>query len=191
MLAAGCDGRARGCDTAAQQLHKRGRAALLAPGKVEAQGRLGREIQRIAATFRERLGQYSGLQRRLDDLLVKLEGDYERCAETPPEVPGWSGAVLAIAQIPTPGDAHVQKVLESLRESSEEAADTALRQHRDDTKVRHKLLAAMASSWKDVRDLMTRMRESVAKAMETTQRIDDSIWRLEEAKRILQNIPQK
>jgi hypothetical protein len=29
------------------------------------------------------------------------------------------------------------------------------------------------------------------KAAETTQRIDDSIWRLQEAKRILQNIPQK
>ena len=29
------------------------------------------------------------------------------------------------------------------------------------------------------------------KAAETTQRIDDSIWRLQEAKRILENIPQK
>ena len=171
FLAEGCDGLARGCDSAAQELRKRTHAALLAAGKLEAQGRLGREIQRIDVAFTERLGQYSGLQRRLDDLLVKLEGDYVSCAETPPDVPGWSRAVQAIAQIPTPGDANVQKVLESIRESSEEAEEAALRQHRDDTKVRHKLLGAMASCWKDVRDLMTHMRECVAKAMETTQRI--------------------
>ena len=171
FLADGCEGLARSCDSAAQELRKRARAALLAAGKLEAQGRLGREIQRIDGTFTERLGQYSGLQRRLDDLLVKLEADYQHCAETPPEVPGWAGAVQAIAQIPTPGDANVQKVLESIRESSEEAEEKALRQHRDDTSRRHKLLGAMASCWKDVRDLMTRMRDSVTGAMETTQRI--------------------
>jgi hypothetical protein len=86
-------------------------------------------------------------------------------------VPGWSNAVQAIAQIPTPGDANVQKVLESIRESSEDAEERALKQHREDTSKRHKLLAAMGSCWKDVRDLMTRMRDSVAAAMETTQRI--------------------
>jgi len=166
-----CAGLARGCDSAASELRERGRAALLAAGKLEAQGRLGREIRRIDASFTERLGQYSGLQRRLADLLVKLEGDYEACAITPPDVPGWSNAVQAIAQIPTPGDANVQKVLESIRESSEDAEERALRQHRDDTSRRHKLLAGMASCWKDVRDLSARMGDSVAKAMETTQRI--------------------
>ena len=171
FLTDGCEGLARGCDSAAQELRKRARAALLAAGKLEAQARLGREIQRIDATFTDRLGQYSGLQRRLDDILVKLEADYQHCAETPPEVPGWAAAVQAIAQIPTPGDANVQKVLESIRDSSEEAGEKALRQHRDDTSRRHKLLGAMASCWKDVRDLMTRMRDSVAGAMETTQRI--------------------
>jgi hypothetical protein len=86
-------------------------------------------------------------------------------------VPGWASAVQAIAQIPTPGDANVQKVLESIRESSEEAEERALRQHRDDTSRRHKLLGTMAGCWKDVRDLMARMREVVGHALESTQRI--------------------
>ncbi|HXZ84574.1 MAG TPA: hypothetical protein VEI82_03695, partial [Myxococcota bacterium] len=171
FLAEGLASLARACDSAASKLHERGRAALLAAGKLEAQGKVGREIRRIDVAFTERLGQYSGLQRRLGDLVVKLETDYQDCAITPPEVPGWSNAVQAIAQIPTPGDANVQKVLESIRESSEDAAERALRQHREDTSRRHKLLAAMASRWKDVRDLMARMGDSVAKAMETTQRI--------------------
>lgn len=171
FVAESCASLARGCDSAASELRKRARAALLAAGRLEAQGRLSREIHRIDKTFTERLGQYSGLSRRLDDLLVKLETDYEECAITPPQVPGWSNAVNAIAQIPTPGDANVRKVLESIRESSEDAEQQALKQHRDDTSKRHKLLASMGSCWKDVRDLMTRMRDSVAAAMETTQRI--------------------
>jgi len=171
FLSEGCDALARGCDSAAQELCKRARGALLAAGRLDAQGKLGREIQRVDGAFAERLGQYSGLQRRLDDLLVKLEDDYEHCAETPPEVPGWSATVQSIAKIPTPGDANVQKVLESIRESSEEAAERALRQHREDTSRRHKLLGAMASCWKDVRDLMARMREVVGHAIESTQRI--------------------
>ena len=171
FVAEGCASVARGCDSAASELRARARAALLAAGRLEAQARLSREIHRIDKTFTERLGQYSGLSRRLDDLLVKLEGDYEDCAITPPEVPGWSNAVQAIAQIPTPGDANVQKVLASIRESSEDAEERALKQHRDDTARRHKLLSGMASMWKDVRDLMTRMRDSVTAALETTTRI--------------------
>src|SRR5262249_16884433 len=131
----------------------------------------GREISRVDSAFSERLGQYSGLQRRLDDLLVKLEKDYADCAETPPRVPGWATAGQASAQIPTPGDANVQKVLESIRESSEDAESQALKQHRDDTARRHKLLGAMASCWKDVRDLMARVSETVASAIEATTRI--------------------
>ncbi|TMA32228.1 MAG: hypothetical protein E6J87_13495 [Deltaproteobacteria bacterium] len=171
FAAESCASLARGCDSAAGELRKRARAALLAAGRLETQGRLSREINRIDKTFTERLGQYSGLSRRLDDLLVKLETDYEECAITPPQVPGWSNAVNAIARIPTPGDANVRKVLESIRESSEDAEQQALKQHRDDTSKRHKLLAHMGSCWKDVRDLMARMRDSVAAAMETTQRI--------------------
>lgn len=171
LLREGCEGLANACERAAQELRERGDAALHAAGVLEARGRLGREIGRVDSAFSERLGQYSGLQRRLDDLLVKLEKDYADCAETPPKVPGWSTAVRAIAQIPTPNDANVQKVLESIRESSEDAEEKALKQHRDDTKQRHKLLGAMATCWKDVRDLMARMGGTVAAAIEATTRI--------------------
>ena len=171
FVAEGCASLARACDSSASELRKRAHAALLAAGRLEAQGRLGREIHRIDKAFAERLGQYSGLQRRLDDLLVHLEADYQDCAITPPEVPGWSAAVQAIAQIPTPGDANVQKVLESIRESTEDAAERALKQHRDDSAKRHKLLAGMGALWKEARDLLGRMRESVAAALETTTRV--------------------
>jgi hypothetical protein len=167
----GCQAMARWCHASAQELRKRSRATLLAAGKVEAQGKLEREFQRIDSSFSETLGPYSRLHRRLDDVLVKLEADYQRCGEAPPEIPGWTAAVEAIAQIPSPGDPNVQKVLESIRKSSRDAEKKALQAYRHDTARRHKTLSAMAPGWKDVRGLMARMRDSVAKALESTQRI--------------------
>src|SRR5262249_22048727 len=58
-VAEACNGLARSCDSAAQKLRTRAHGALLAAGKLEAQGRLGREISRVDSAFSERLGQYS------------------------------------------------------------------------------------------------------------------------------------
>ena len=63
-------------------------------------------------------------------------------------------------------------MLEGIRKSSVDAEKKALRAYRDTTSQRHSLLGRMASSWKDVRGLMARMQESVARALESTTRID-------------------
>jgi hypothetical protein len=162
---------ARGCDASAQELRKRARTALLAAGRIEAQGKLERELHRVDSAFSVGLGQYSSLHRRLDDLVVELEADQQRCAETPPEVPGWSAAVEAIASIPTPGDGNVRKILESIRQSSRDAERKALAAYRDDSARRHKTLVSMAPCWKEVRTLAGRIADAVAKALESTRRI--------------------
>jgi hypothetical protein len=167
----GLDALARACSGAAAELRKRSRAVLLAAGKLEAQGVLEREFQRIDASFSDQLGQYSKIHRRLDDLLHEIEADYQRCGEAPPELPGWTAAVEALSRIPTPGDPNVQKVLESIRKSSRDAERKALQDWRGDTARRHKVLSAMAPAWKDVRALMTRMRDGVTKVLESTRRI--------------------
>jgi hypothetical protein len=171
LLEDGFAGLARACSSAAGGLRKRARATLLATGQLDAQGRIDRELHRIDSTFAERLGQYSKLHRKMDDLLAKLETDYGRSEEAPPAVPGWTTAVEAIATIPSPGDPNVQKVLESIRKSSRDAEKKALQAYRDDTARRHKTLGAMAPSWKEIRGLMGRVRDSVAKALESTRRI--------------------
>jgi hypothetical protein len=167
----GCLSLAQGCRDAGEALSKRSRAALLAAGRVETQGKLERELQRVDSSFSDQLGQYTKLHRRLDELLLELEADYKRCGEAPPQVPGWSAAVETIAKIPTQGDPNVQKVFESIRKSSRDAEKQALQAYRDDTAKRHKTLGAMAPGWKDVRGLMARMCESAAKALESTSRI--------------------
>jgi len=171
LVGDGLAGLAETCRASARALRERSHAALLAAGKLEAQGKLERELVKIDGAFSEKLGDYAKVHRRLDDLLVELESDYKKCGDTPPEVPGWSAAAEAISAMPSPGDPNVQKVLESIRKSSREAEKRALAAYRDDTARRHKVLGSMAPRWKDVRALMTRMQDAAGKALESTRRI--------------------
>jgi hypothetical protein len=164
-------GAATWAESAAERVKRQARSALLAAGKLEAHGRLERELQYIDSTFGERIGQYQNLHRRLDESLHKLEADYQACSVNPPDVPGWTQAAEAISSIPNLGDAN-GKVLESIRQSSRDAERKALQAYREDTASRHKLLAGMAPCWKEVRTLMGRIRDSVQKALEVTRRID-------------------
>jgi hypothetical protein len=166
---------ARRSRNAADELRERSRAALLAAGSLEVQGKLEGEFQRIDASFSERLGHYSELHRRLDDLLLKLDADYQKCGEAPPEVPGWAATVKSISGIPTSGDPNVRKVLEGIKKSIQEAERKALQAHREETSKRHKLLNAMRPAWKEIRGLTARMKDAVEKVLETARKVDGYI----------------
>ena len=106
---------------AAGELNERNTRVLLAAGMREAQGRLDRELQRMDAGFSEQMGKYGDLQRRLDETLLAVERDYHDCGVAPPEVPGWSAAVETLAGLPISGDPNIQKVLEGIKSSSQDA----------------------------------------------------------------------
>jgi hypothetical protein len=171
-LSEGLQGLGQRCLEAADRLRERGRAVLLAAGTRDAQARLDRELQRVDAGFSKQLGQFAGLQRRLDEQLLSVERDYEQCGVAPPEVPGWSAAVEAIAGIPMAGDPNIQKVLEGIRKSSQEAERKALQAYRDDSARRHKLLGQLLPCWKSIRGLLARLRDSVDHALESSNRIN-------------------
>jgi hypothetical protein len=174
-LADGLSAVAQRCAGAAEELRKSSREVLLAAGKRDAQGRLDRELQRADDGFSEQMGQYGRLQRQLDDTLLEVERDYQQGGITPPEVPGWSAAVEAIASIPMAGDPNIQKVLDGIRKSSEDAEKKALGAYRADTTKRHKILAAMLPVWKDIRGLLGKMQDSVTLALESSGRISSFI----------------
>jgi hypothetical protein len=160
------------CARIAAQVRERSEEALLASGTLELQGKLDREFHRIDQGFSQKLEKYAGLHRRLDDLLLELDADYKQCGEAPPEVPGWTGALESVATLPTNGDPNVQKVLEGIRKSLQDTGKKALQSYRDESATRHKTLGAMSAGWREVRSLMTRMKESVSKALETATRIN-------------------
>lgn len=168
----GLRGLAQRCGHAADSIRQRTRSVLLASGALELQHKLDHEFQRIDAGFSERLGQYSELHRKMDDTLQKLEADYQQCGESPPEVPGWTSAVQSIAGMPNPGDANVHKVLDDVRSSLQKSEKKALQAYRDDTSRRHKILGKMRPVWKEIRGLMTRMKDLVGRAQETTAKVN-------------------
>ncbi len=171
-LADGFGAVATRCTRAAEELRERTRAVLLAAGTRDAQGRLDRELQRVDEGFSDQLGQYGRLQRRLDDSLLALEKDYQQGGVSPPSVPGWSAAVETLANIPMSGDPNIQKVLDGIRKSSEDAEKKALAAYRADSTKRHKILGAMLPVWKEIRGLLSKMQESVGLALESSSRIN-------------------
>jgi hypothetical protein len=174
-LADGLNSIAGRCVRAADELRERTRAVLLAAGTRDAQGRLDRELQRVDEGFSEQLGQYGRLQRKLDDNLLALENDYQQGGVSPPEVPGWSAAVETLANMPMAGDPNIQKVLDGIRKSSEEAEKKALSAYRADTTKRHKILGAMLPVWKEIRSLLSKMQDSVGQALESSSLINSFI----------------
>jgi hypothetical protein len=165
----------RWCKAAAEALYERSRTALLAAGGLDMQAKLEKEFHRIEAGFSERLGQYSGLHRRLDDLLQSLEQDYQQSGDSPPDVPGWTAAVESIAGIPHADDPNVHMILEGVRKSLDEAQKKALHLYRADTAERHSILDRMRSLWKEVTVLQERMSETLARALETASRVNGYI----------------
>jgi hypothetical protein len=160
------------CVRAADELQENSREVLLAAGTRDAQARLDRELQRVDAGFAEQVGQYGRLQRRLDDTLIAVDKDYQDGGIAPLEVPGWSAAVEAIANIPMAGDPNIQKVLDGIRQSSEEAERKALAAYRADTTKRHKILGGMLPVWKEIRSLLGKMKDSVSLVLESSNRIN-------------------
>ena len=160
------------CGRSARALAQRSRETLIADGRLELERKLSRELQRVDGAFAEKLGQYSTLHRRLDDLILKLDADYQKCGDAPPAVPNWTPAVEAVAGIPTSGDPNVQKILEGIRQSMHDAEKKSLRDYRQDTSKRHDILGRMRADWREVKVLMARAQDVVARALQTASKID-------------------
>ena len=166
------DAAGRWCKDSAGVLQKRSRAALLAAGGLELQGKLEKDFHRIETGFSERLGQYSILHRKLDELVQRLEQDYQESGISPPDVPGWTAAVESIAEIPSADDPNVKEILGGIQKSLDEAQRQALHAYRADAAERHEILDRTRSMWKEVRVLMERTNQSVGGALDTAARVN-------------------
>jgi hypothetical protein len=174
-LGGGVDSAGKRVTQAAAELGERNRKVLLATGIREAQGRLDRELNRMDAGYSEQMSKYGDLQRRLDETLIAVERDYQECGAAPPDVPAWTAAVETLASIPTNGDPNIQKVLEGIKSSSQDAEKQALKAYRSDSASRLKTLGGMLPYWKEVRGLLSRMSDSVSQALESASRVDSFV----------------
>jgi len=179
-LEAGVESISHWCAEVGEELTTRNRETLRAASELELQSRISREVLRIDDSFAEKLGRYAELQRKVGDLVGGLEDDYKQCGDSPPQVPGWAGAVEAVSAIPDNADPNVRKVLEGIRESMTDAEKRAFKSYRDDTASRHKLLGKMGPTWKEIRTLLAGMKDAVAKAVQTSSKLSRYVDEYEE-----------
>src|SRR5712691_2127595 len=163
---------ARWCRGMALIVSRRDHEMIVDMGKGDLEAKIGREFHRIEGAFAKELARYPDLHRKIDDAVTKVDADFQECATSAPEAPGWTEAVAAVAKMPPSGDGVVKKVLEEIQKSAVAGEKKALQEFRDATAKRHKILGAMAPAWKELTKLASEVAKAVSGALESTKRID-------------------
>lgn len=154
-------------------MRERDRKILLEAGVATATRKLQEEFSRVETSYSRHLQDYPGLQRQLGDQIARLEADYSECGQVTPAAPGWNEAVASIASVQgTSGDRVVEKVLGEIHKSAVEGEKRALRELRQTTATRHKILSGLVPVSKHIGKLLSEMSGKVEKILETTERID-------------------
>lgn len=171
------------CRRTAQELQTRNREVLLESGRVELEKKIDREFTRIHDGFTQELKQYPELHQRLTTLTARMESDFQESVNAPPEVPGWPEAMRGLGAVSELGERSGKRVLEEIRKGAVAAEKRALKEYRDGSAKRHKLLAAIAPVWKEVRNLSGRTLKVVSAALDNASRIDGHMEQYEKIRR--------
>jgi hypothetical protein len=163
---------ARWCRGLATVASKRDHEMIVEMGKGDTEAKIGREFHRIEGAFAKELARYPELHRKLDDVVTKIDADFQECATAAPAAPGWTEAVAAVAKMPPNMDGTVKKVLEEIQKSAAAGEKKALNEFRETTAKRHKILSGMAPAWKELQKIATDVARAVSGALEATKRID-------------------
>jgi hypothetical protein len=163
---------ARWCRGLAGVAARRDHEMIIEMGKGDTEAKIGREFHRIEGAFAKELARYPDLHRKLDDVVTKVDADFQECGTAAPAAPGWSEAVAAVAKMPPNMDGTVKKVLEEIHKSAVAGEKKALQEFRDTTAKRHKILSSMAPAWKELQKIALEVSRTVSGALEATKRID-------------------
>ena len=142
---------------AATKMTARNREVLLAEGREAAEHIIEREFTRVDATLERDMSEYPALQRQLNEVITKIDEDYQRSSEVPPSPPGWTKAVAAVAKIPTSDDPMVVDILGGINNSLVKAHEKAISEYRNTTRERHGLLKNMAPEWRKLQQSLGEM----------------------------------
>jgi hypothetical protein len=154
------------------RLEARNREVLLAAGREAKERIIEREFERIGATVDRDLARYPEVQRLVSESIQKIDEDLQRTAEVPPEVPGWTRAVEAVAKVPGKADSTLRDVLEAIHEAVEDAHERSLSDYRKASRKRHRVLSRMMPEWRRIQRSLTDMHAAVMSLLERSRSID-------------------
>src|SRR3954468_9200101 len=173
---------ARWCRGMSAKVAQRDHEMIVEMGKGDVQAKVGREFHRIEGAYAKELARYPDLHRKLDDVLTKIDADFQETATAAPAAPGWSDAVNAVAKMPPSGDRVMTKLLEEIHKSAVAGEKKALQEFREATAKKHKLLGSMAPAWKELKKLAVEVGGAVTGALESTKRIDGYMAQFEKVR---------
>ena len=171
---------ARWLAAAANEIHQRNKAVLLAHGRQEVGQRVEREFERLGALVTRDLQGYPTLQRKLLDEITKIEEDYKKCGEVPPPPPDWTDAVAAVANVKSAGNELVLRVLEEIKRSVTAIHDKALGEYRKAYETRHKILEGFMPFWRSVDKNLAQVEKNLASLQSSVGTVDAHMARYEQ-----------
>ena len=168
----GCQGLAQWCRDAAQELRKRAARRCWRPRASRPRASSSASSRRWTSSFAEKLGELLEAAPPARRAAARARGGLQEVRR---------GAAAGARLVGGGRDASPRSRRPATRTSRRSSRASASRRatprrrrsplYRDDTARRHKTLGGMVPTWKDVRGLMSRMCDAVAKALESTQRI--------------------
>jgi hypothetical protein len=157
---------------AAISMQLRNREVLLEQGRQAAGHAVEREFERIDSSVRKELGDYPALHRKVSEAVTAIEEDYQRSREVPPAPHAWTEAVVAIAGIPN-ADGMVATMLESVKLSIESMEERAIKEYRQDSRERHRLLSGARTQWRELVRSLSGAEQKLQRLLDRASAIDN------------------
>jgi len=166
---------ARSISQLIDRLKQRNKEVLLAAGETEVRTQIEREFNRISAIVQRDLSQYPALHREIKTAIEAVETDYQNCVESAPLPPAWGDVVTTITALPSNGDPTVNKILENIKQSIDDAHSQSLSAYQKAGRNRHRILAKMQPDWRQLDNKMDLVKGKVDSLEERGQIIDQQM----------------
>ncbi len=166
---------ARSISQLTSRLKQRNKEVLLAAGEREIQTQIEREFNRISTIVQRDLSQYPAIHREIKVAIDSIESDYQNCSESAPLPPAWGDVVATITALPSNGDPTVNKILDNIKQSIDDAHQQSLSAYQKSNNQRHKVLAKMQPDWRKLDDKMDQVKGKVDSLEERGQLIDQKM----------------
>jgi len=154
-------------------LATRNRDVLLAAGREAKERIIEREFDRINATVRKDLANYSGLHRKLSESIGRIEKDHQEAVDVPPDPPGWVKAVEAVAALDSrEGRVQVGNILSDIHKSLNKAHKEAMTAYHAASAKRHKLLRIMRPEWRLIQQTLLQVGKNVDSLLSRSVTLD-------------------
>lgn len=165
-------------------LRQRNRDVLLARGELEAETELEREFQRIQTILSRDLAGFPALQRKIADLVERVDVDYQSTVDVPPAPTAWVKAVETVAGLEDCAkDRMAGNVLGEIHKTLKRQQKEVLDDYRKQSARRHALLHRMAPRWRELSGYLRDVGRTVAGLPERAAMADRRMEEYEQIRR--------